>query len=53
MGRFKKKYEIFQIDRTPPPYFGKLLRMTHCFDLWQLKIRGGNFQLLVVLVWGR
>ena len=27
----------------PPPYFGKLLRMTHCFDLWHLKIRGVTF----------
>ena len=27
----------------PPPYFGKLLRMTCCFDLWHLKVRGVTF----------
>ena len=46
-GRFQKKnnnfYGIFQFGRTPPPYFGKLLRMTRCFDLWHLKIRGVTF----------
>ena len=26
-----------------PPYFGKLLRMTRCFDIWRLKIRGVTF----------
>ena len=28
---------------SPPPYFGKLLRMTRCFDLQGLKIRGVTF----------
>ena len=27
----------------PSPCFGKLLRMTCCFDLWHLKIRGVTF----------
>ena len=32
------------MGRLPPlPLFGKLLRMTHCFGLRGLKIRGGTF----------
>ena len=34
--------EFSKLARPPPPapLFGKLLRMTCCFDLWRLKIRG-------------
>ena len=37
--------EFSKLAGPPPPplYFGKLSRMTHCFDLWRLKIRGVTF----------
>ena len=34
--------EFFKLAR-PPPYSGKLLRITHCFDLWHIQIRGVSF----------
>ena len=40
---------VFQNGQTPPPLplFGKLLRMTHCFDLRGLRIWGVTFNDLL------
>ena len=35
--------EFSQLARPPHPLFLKLVRMTRCFDLWRLKIRGVTF----------
>ena len=40
--RLKEIFKVF-ISGPPPPPFWKVIRMTRCFGLWHLKIRGVTF----------